>query len=813
MPSATLDSHGIDAVAAFRRFLDDLLLRAESVKKTAGLEPPLNKSDFEDIDAQMSHILGQLDNTIEEPVETKGDAADAKEGADLKRTQRFAMIETAVRDTFSSLIATTSIDQPGFAKVWNLFDVLSILSDAEHCDPALLLWLVEELLDSQTIAGCRKVFDFLESRRERITAKHFKQKKLVILRTCNELLRRLSRALDPSFCGRVFIFMFQSFPLGDKSSVNLRGEYHVENVTTFDQAPAKTEADPDKMDVDSDDKTKKDKQDEAMDPEELYPIFWSLQESFNQPKKLFDPYNFAAFKSGLEATLAVFQANKLDTSSREQQKLDKQMEENGQGLKRKRVDDENDLAGAYNPKYLTSRDLFKLEISDESFRRNFLVQTLIVMEFLLGLSAAAKEKLTSIKTPNKSVMYPDQQLSEEDTEWVMKTKRAAESHLKRGGPMLPAYFHRVVDTVLRRDKNWVRWKIENCPPIERPAVSAGDFVEAKTSAGRLATTKRLRAAPMGFLPLDFLDDSDETMAMEQFKDKDRHDLPELATFKNGIALDEFEIEMPTNNQTKAAAIEGKASKSWRALRLASKFKLAAFDKIESDDKIDAIFEEKTEEAEEENMEESDENAVFPDDRRPIVIVDASDHSERHVSTLVAELLTQHKGVFVKVPAHVTRKPDEGESKSDNQFIETQAFNMMRDGDQFLAFTEGDSNWGISRRSVETISESGKIPVAVMDRDALQQVKDLEFTTRCIFVRPPADLEAHLKECGLGEDKIQTALKTASELSEHSATEGFYDLVVDHNLKALESAIFGPVLNGVTTAEGDMMMGDAETKAT
>src|SRR5699024_8785853 len=37
------------------------------------------------------------------------------------------------------------------------------------------------------------------------------------------------------FCGRVFIFLFQSFPLGDKSAVNLRGEYHAENVTTFDE--------------------------------------------------------------------------------------------------------------------------------------------------------------------------------------------------------------------------------------------------------------------------------------------------------------------------------------------------------------------------------------------------------------------------------------------------------------------------------------------------------------------------------------------------------------------------------------------------
>jgi hypothetical protein len=38
---------------------------------------------------------------------------------------------------------------------------------AEQCEPGLIFWLIEELLDSQTIDGCRKVFDYLESRRER----------------------------------------------------------------------------------------------------------------------------------------------------------------------------------------------------------------------------------------------------------------------------------------------------------------------------------------------------------------------------------------------------------------------------------------------------------------------------------------------------------------------------------------------------------------------------------------------------------------------------------------------------------------------
>ena len=42
--------------------------------------------------------------------------------------------------------------------------------DVEQCEPGLIFWLIEELLDSQTIDGCRRVFDYLESRRERITA-------------------------------------------------------------------------------------------------------------------------------------------------------------------------------------------------------------------------------------------------------------------------------------------------------------------------------------------------------------------------------------------------------------------------------------------------------------------------------------------------------------------------------------------------------------------------------------------------------------------------------------------------------------------
>lgn len=256
---------------------------------------------------------------------------------------------------------------------------------------------MEELLDSQTISGCRKIFDFLESRRERITAKHFKQKQLVILRSCNELLRRLSRAEDTAFCGRVFIFLFQSFPLGDKSSVNLRGEYHIENVTVFDEAPPLEkegeEAAAESMDVDDGTAAGKEAGEQkqaslkavTFDPKKapsgkpplnadvFYPVFWSLQDSFSQPKKLFDETYFARFRGAMETTMTAFRSIQVENGSRPAKTASS--DDSAKTLKRKREDGETDLANAFNPKYLTSRDLFELEVrprwrEDEKEKRN-----------------------------------------------------------------------------------------------------------------------------------------------------------------------------------------------------------------------------------------------------------------------------------------------------------------------------------------------------------------------------------------------------------------------------------------------------------
>ncbi|PMB73517.1 THO complex subunit 1 [Beauveria bassiana] len=699
MPALDMDKPRMASVDAFGKLLSSLLDEASVIKQSSSIEPALTMPDFADLDSRVDAALPQQGEEA-----TDSDAA----VADLKSRQ-FAIVEGASRDLFGALIASIPIDSPKFVRMWNFLDILSILSDGGQCDPALVFWLVEELLDSQTIAGCRHIFDFLESRRERMTAKNFSQKKLVILRSCNELLRRLSRAEDTAFCGRVFIFMFQCFPLGDRSSVNLRGEYHVENVTTYETT---ANGDATKMDVDAetngeemaDAKDGKPKEGSSrLSSEELYPLLWSLQESFSQPTTLFDSAKFSRFKHSLEETMKAFESLHADDQ---------------RSLKRKRNDEDEGattIAEAFNPKYLTSQDLFELEISDLSFRRHVLVQALITTDFLLSLSAEAKQKLTGVPTANKAVVYSEQ-LSEEDTKWATDTKRRISEYLRQGfdGP----YFFRMVETVLARDKNWVFWKMASCPPIEREPVTAADFVAARSSAERMATSKRLRPTPIGAVSMAFLDRSASSATLDELRPPARYQLPELASFQRPIADDDFEIGMPASDASRAAAIHGKSSKSWRALRIAARTRLAAFDKIDDPQQIAVVFAEPTDDADDNEAENVDNDAAASEEDMPsnraAVILASSSHET--LCAVVARLLEKHRGVFGLVVRHTTRAAAEGESNGKTfHFVSAPEFNQLRDSDRLVEHGERDgSHYGTSTKAIDAVGEVYDAMIGIAD---------------------------------------------------------------------------------------------------
>lgn len=279
---------------------------------------------------------------------------------------------------------STNIREPEFVRIWDLLDLLLLCRELGQCEPILAFYLIEELLDSQTTDGCRVVFDYLESRRERLVQQDFHKTNLALLRSCNELLKRLSRAEDAVFCGRIFFYLFQTFPLGDKSSVNLRGEYHTENITNYEQdfqespapepmevveelskeveegsneKPEEGKAESSKNDKDQalvklDKKAKETKEENSR----FYSIFWRLQNDFSEPTRLFKDENFAPFKQGLESTISKFKQTPVIVQTRTG--VDSQ-----RGTKRKLGDDAGDnYASNYNPKYLTSRELFELEV-------------------------------------------------------------------------------------------------------------------------------------------------------------------------------------------------------------------------------------------------------------------------------------------------------------------------------------------------------------------------------------------------------------------------------------------------------------------
>ncbi|KAL9593531.1 MAG: hypothetical protein Q9219_007510 [cf. Caloplaca sp. 3 TL-2023] len=611
-----MSSAGISSVDRFTESLQGLLERARTIKPEGGIEPALTYSTFN----------GDVEN-ITKRSESRGSA---------NAQDHYAAPETACRNIFYHLLASTSIEDQSFGEIWNLLDIVSILSDIPLCEPGLVFWLVEELLDSQTIDGCRIVFDYLDSRREQLTAKHFKQKQLIILRACNELLRRLSRAEDTVFCGRVFIFMFQSFPLGDRSSVNLRGEYHVENVTVFDKPPAKQDEDLENvMDVDQKPEivekketpsgepstvlnvetdnstpqpagptiksvkfdTQENKSQEAEqepDTEILYPIFWSLQDTFSQPTRLFDSQAFSSFKSGLDLTLRKF---KFIQQHQQFRGASKPPSSPSRPLKRKRSEaDSSDphhqkqqqLASSFNPRYLTSRDLFELEISDLAFRRHILVQTLILVDFLLSLAPKAKRKLEH--TSNKSVLY-NYTLAEEDVKWATSARAEIATYLQQGQE--GKFYYRMVDTVLSRDKNWVYWKAEGCPLIEQPPLSAEAVLESQKGAAKACAPRRIRPTPIGSLDLGFLlntGDEGQTQGLEALKKPDRYTLPTVEDYKAPILEDEFDMDMAKTEEEKENMAVAKASKTWRALRIASKSRLNMFDKLEEGKGLGPLFE-------------------------------------------------------------------------------------------------------------------------------------------------------------------------------------------------------------------------------
>ncbi|KAI9209228.1 THO complex, subunit THOC1 [Polychytrium aggregatum] len=388
-----------------------------------------------------------------------------------------------------------------FQQLYTLLDLSIWCSEHEYADAALSLSLLEDILDSVTIDGAERLLDYLEARRDRLTMgmEPSKGKGLTLLRMCNEYLKRLSKTKHTVTCGRILIFLANVFPLTERSGVNLKGDFNVENLTHFEDLTSSGLS----MDVDSDEA----EQDKKID--ELYKTFWGLQKYFSNPILLINPDNFAKFQQATEIIFTEFDRILLEIDGVGMDFPGSRADSSQGKRKRDAERASSDRQEHFFPKFLTSRNLFQLELKDPLLRRQILTQYTIVLQYLTQQTQKEKERLQTYfaenpkAQPNKpllgqtissfagaaaSTSGATAGITEEQERWINDIRSRVAKMVERIPPRERS-FAKSLTTLVSHEKHWIKWKNESCLSFEKEASKVEDGLPKRKLEVSLATQK------------------------------------------------------------------------------------------------------------------------------------------------------------------------------------------------------------------------------------------------------------------------------------------------------------------------------------
>ncbi|KAF9365007.1 hypothetical protein BGX34_011766 [Mortierella sp. NVP85] len=520
--------------------------------------------------------------------------------------------------------------------MFRCLDLLLRCSELELLDPSTPLNYIEEVLDFQTVECCEHIYDYIESRDARLTVGMVagKGKGLTLLRLCNELLRRLSKANNTMFRARILMFQSSLFPLTERSGVNLKGDFNTENVTLIEtddativpelafspqsegenQVPNGETMDIDKEDLTTSnkDQPKDNELDDALRKASLtfYTEFWGLQAFFCNPATLINSVeNITKFQKGIERTLDKFSAieeaeqttpEQTSTSSASQERpkptttssgLSEQPTRSNSMMATKRkhtqINESRPEPTTHFPKFLTSPKLLQLEMVDPYFRKHILVQFLIIIQYLESHTANAKETYAKIRFPNKS-FQPQWVMEEKDLEWAASIKARIFKDIKTiGEESGDNEFLHTVHAVLNHEESWVQWKAESCPSFEKPPMTTEDIEEtrkkrAKLSAALAPLKQKLGCATLTDLWRDVEEQIDEDTVFgsnrpPRMVDEYLSELPFASKRAQAMRLREGKGPL-SEQETK----ELEQSRLWRGLRLGSRQYLHLYGKTVTD---------------------------------------------------------------------------------------------------------------------------------------------------------------------------------------------------------------------------------------
>ncbi|KAL4161544.1 hypothetical protein PRNP1_002098 [Phytophthora ramorum] len=381
--------------------------------------------------------------------------------------------------------------------------------------------VLEDLMEGQTISTCEKVWDLLESRKDKLTTPEFIAEKgrttkasLCLLRMCNALLRRLSKTHNSVFCGKILVFLSFTFALSERSAVNLTGKSNVTNVTVFEEQDAfdlaeatdvakASEVVPG-LEIDSDPSA-----DVGPIDYNLYRTFWDLQSFFREHQMATQSAeNWEKFFTELNVVLAAFEGNAFSPDDLERSRdllgssggaihsADITIHEPESDTS-KDASEQGSQEHFFQPKYLTNSRLFRLQLRDPILRECMLTQFLILFNDL----ARAKPPMGS--TTPKAMLA---ELTERVVALLKQTPSDGEG------------FNEMVSYVLERERNWVKWKQEKCPEYEKypAATEKGDSSPPKHVVKR---ARRQLTSPL--LEQILLESSKPSQILERIKGKER----------------------------------------------------------------------------------------------------------------------------------------------------------------------------------------------------------------------------------------------------------------------------------------------------
>lgn len=394
--------------------------------------------------------------------------------------------------------------------------------------PKIPFLLIEDLLSQLTIFHAEEVWKLIEAMRDTLTLPDlFAKGKFVILRTCNALLKKLSKSCNSEFCGRVMLFLSSIYPLSERSAVNLNGKVNTSNATEFDDEKSfnlhffgtaegevcDADAGVDKMEVEAAESAQTasvpsgqqvtDQMDVTTPNEDLtseaamisdaakaalgtgglsgeegeeaeaaaaktvpkaepplpavriqyqlYEAMWRLQSfTASELKALDSEARWVDFLTTASVVLTTFETRCFSEQELAQARL-RQTEARQLAtdpvLSKQSKCKTSDTAEFVGAKYLTSPQLFTLQLRDPKFRLQMAAQILFFLHSIRS------------RPPSTSYAPPDLDMN------ILQNRAVNVIQATPGGEQFYLTLHELLD----REAVWIAWKLKACPNFERPA--------------------------------------------------------------------------------------------------------------------------------------------------------------------------------------------------------------------------------------------------------------------------------------------------------------------------------------------------------